>query len=361
MMRVLKTAVIGLGRVGWQFHIPNILRHDGFALAAVVDPLAERREEARQVWGPQGAPGLRTEAALPAYPGYRALLDARARGELDLDLVVIASPTPFHAEQALAAFEQGLDVFCDKPIAPTLAQADQMIAAANARGRKLMVYQPHRAGVEVVALREILRRDLIGPLTMIKRGISRYVRRDDWQAFSQYGGGMLNNYGAHYIDQLLYLSGSRARKVSCALRTVSSLGDAEDVVKAVIETESGVILDVDIHMAAAHPFSPWQILGQRGSIVLDQENFRWRVRYFREGELPEMAVQEGLAARGRRYPSNQPIPWQEAAFSIADCEPVDFYERCYAFYALGEPPFVPIAETREVMRVLDACRQSAAS
>ena len=63
-----------------------------------------------------------------------------------------------------------------------------------------MVYQPHRARVEVVALRDVLAQDLIGPLTMIKRAVSRYVRRDDWQAFSRYGGGMLNNYGAHYID-----------------------------------------------------------------------------------------------------------------------------------------------------------------
>jgi predicted dehydrogenase len=284
---------------------------------------------------------------------------------------VIASPTPFHAEQAVAAFEHGLDVFCDKPIAPTLAETDAIISAAQAHQCKLMVYQPHRARVEAVALREILSQDLIGPLTMIKRGISRYVRRDDWQAFRRYGGGMLNNYGAHYIDQLLYLSGSpatggaaawrsaAAHRVSCALRTVASLGDAEDVVKAVIETEGGVILDVDIHMAAAHPFPPWQVLGQRGSALLDPEQFAWRVRYFRAEDLPELEAQEGLAARDRRYPS-QPIPWREATFSLADIEPVDFYERCYAFYALGRAPFVPVAETREVMRILQACRASSA-
>jgi scyllo-inositol 2-dehydrogenase (NADP+) len=252
-----------------------------------------------------------------------------------------------------------VDVFCDKPMAPTLAEADEMIAAAQTQRCKLMVYQPHRAGIEAVALREILSQDLIGPLTMIKRGISRYVRRDDWQAFLKYGGGMLNNYGAHYIDQLLYLSGSPARKIFCALRTVASLGDAEDVVKAVIETESGAILDVDINMAAAHSLPPWQVLGRRGSIVYDPAQYAWQVRYFREAELPERMPQEGLAAQGRRYPGEQPIPWQEATFSLIEYEPVDFYERCYAFYALDEAPFVPIAETREVMRVLDACRNCA--
>ena len=351
-MNIIKTAVIGLGRIGWQFHIPNVVQHDGFELVAVVDPLAERREEALQVWG-----GGR---ALLTYSDHRALYETCARGDCDLDLVVIASPTPFHAEQALAAFERGIDVFCDKPMAPTLAEADRMIAAAKAADRKLMVYQPHRAGIEVVALCDVLRQSLIGPLTMIKRAVSRYVRRDDWQAFSRYGGGMLNNYGAHYIDLLLYLAGSRAARVSCALRTVASLGDAEDVVKAVIETESGIILDLDIHMAAAHPFPPWQVLGRCGSILFDPAEYAWRVRYFREEDLPELVAQEGMAALDRRYPS-QPIPWQEAMFSIAEVAPVDFYERCYAYYALGEAPFVPIAETREVMRVLEACRASAAA
>jgi predicted dehydrogenase len=259
----------------------------------------------------------------------------------------------------MAAFERGIDVFCDKPMAPTLGQVDAMIAAMEKHGRKLMVYQPHRARAEVVALREILRRDLIGPLTMIKRAVARYDRRNDWQAFTQYGGGMLNNYGAHYIDQLLYLSGSTARRVACSLRTVASLGDADDVVKALIETDSGVILDIEINMASAHPMPPWQILGQRGSVILDPEEKAWQVRFYRSKDLSELALQGGLAARDRRYGSGEQIPWREARWSIARFEPIRFYDTCYDYFGLGEEPFVPIAQTREVMRVLDECRKSA--
>jgi scyllo-inositol 2-dehydrogenase (NADP+) len=357
IMRVLRTAVIGLGRVGWQFHIPGILKHDGFELVAVVDPLPERRAEAQQAFGAQGRSRSRTSSGgIQAYPDHVALLDAT-----ELDLVVIASPTPFHAEQTIAAFEHGVDVFCDKPMAPTLRQTDAMIAAMKKHSRKLMVYQPHRARVEIVALQAILSQDLIGPLTMIKRSIARYARRNDWQAFARHGGGMLNNYGAHYIDQLLYLSRSTTRRVACSLRTVASLGDADDVVKALIETDSGVILDIDINMASAHPMPPWQVLGKRGSIVLDQEQNAWQVRFYRSEDLPELDVQEGLAARDRRYESGERIPWQETTVSIADFEPIDFYDRCYDYFGLGDAPFVPIAQTREVMRVLDECRKSAAS
>ena len=343
-MKTLRTAVIGLGRIGWQFHVPQVAAQEGFDLVAVVEPLQERRDEAR------------IEYDVVGYATCDELLAAE-----DLDLVVIASPTHFHVEQALAAFAGGCDVFCDKPIAPTLAGADRMIEAMREYGRKLMVYQPHRAGAEVVALREILRQGLIGPVYMFRRARTGYDRRNDWQAFRAHGGGMLNNYGAHYIDQLLHLSGSRAVRISCALRTVASLGDAEDVVKAVIETADGTILDLDINIASAHPMPPWQILGKCGSIVLDEAATAWRVRFYREEELGQGEIHLEFAAPDRKYGNREDIPWQEAVFPIADDEAVDFYRECYAYFALDEEPFVPVEETREVMRVLDVCRRNSYS
>jgi scyllo-inositol 2-dehydrogenase (NADP+) len=341
-MKTLRTAVLGLGRIGWQFHIPQILEHEGFDLVAVVDPLQERRDEARSAFGVEG------------YSSAGALLD-----QVQLDLLVIASPTPFHADQAIAAFEHGCDVFCDKPMAPSLAEADRMIAAMKEHERKLMIYQPHRAGVDAVSLREILRQDLIGQVYMIKRANSAFARRNDWQAFRKNGGGMLNNYGAHYVDQLLYLSGSRARRATCSLRTIASLGDADDVVKVVIETENGTILDLDINQAAAHPIPAWQILGTRGSIVLDEAEQAWQVRFFRQEDLADVGIQEGFAAEQRRYGSGETIPWQEKSFALADVQAIDYYQKCYEYFALGDEPFVPVAETREVMRVLEECRESA--
>ena len=341
-MEVLHAAVIGLGRIGWKFHVPQVIQHDGFELVAVVDPLQERLDETKATYHVQG------------YPNCDALLSAERP-----DLVVIASPTPFHVEQAMAAFEAGCDVFCDKPMALSLADADRMISAMQAHHRKLMIYQPHRARAEVMALQEILRQGLIGPVYMMKRASSRYARRNDWQAFRQYGGGMLNNYGAHYIDQLLCLAGSRAKRISCSLRTIASLGDADDVVKALIETENGMILDLDINMASAYPLPVWQVLGQRGSLTLDQEAKCWRARFFRQDDLAAVPTQEGLAADGRRYGSGETIPWREEVFALSDYQPIDFYAQCYDYFALDSEPFVPVAETREVMRVLDACRQDA--
>lgn len=341
-MRVLRTAVIGAGRIGWMFHVPQVSHHDSFDLVAVVDPLQERLDEVEDKFGVTG------------YLDYRELL-----GSEKLDLVVIASPTQFHADQAILAFQHGCDVFCDKPMASSLVQADRLIAAMKAHNRKLMVYQPHRGRADMVALQEILRQGLIGPVYMIKCALTSYSRRNDWQALKKHGGGMLNNYGAHQIDKLLYLSGSRARRISCKLRVVASLGDADDVVKAVIETENGTILDLDINMASAHPMPPWHILGKHGSILFDAEQQAWQVRHYRPGELEDIELHQELAAPERRYGSGETIPWREKTFPLGEFQPIDYYQKCYSYFALDGEPFVPIAETRELMRVLDACRKNA--
>jgi predicted dehydrogenase len=343
-MKVLRTAVVGLGRIGWGYHVPQVVQHEGFQLVAVVDPLEARRQEAVDAYG------------VRAYETHTDLLSNET-----LDLVVIASPTIYHVDQAIAAFERGYDVFSDKPMAHTLAEADRMIEAMRAHGRKMMVYQPHRARADTVALQAILAQGWIGPLYMLKTTRTSYFRRNDWQAFHKYGGGMLNNYGAHYVDLLLYLSGSRARRVYCALRTIATLGDAEDVIKATIETENDVILDLDINIATAHRMREWHVMGKRGSAILEERDGTWKIRFYREGALGEGVVHEELVAPQRRYGNvDETIPWEEIEIPAGTYKPVDFYAQCYRYYALDEAPFVSVEETREVMRVLDLCRKDAA-
>ena len=68
MEKTLRTALIGLGRIGWGYHLPNLVKKPGFEPAAVVDTCPERLEEARQKYGVKG------------YTDYREMLDHLDRG-----------------------------------------------------------------------------------------------------------------------------------------------------------------------------------------------------------------------------------------------------------------------------------------
>jgi predicted dehydrogenase len=210
--------------------------------------------------------------------------------------------------------------------------------------------------VDIVSLKEILERNLIGPVYMIKRAWTRYRIRVDWQAFLKYGGGELSNSGAHFIDQLLYLANSPLKKISSSIRKIISRGDAEDVGKIVMETENGMILDLDINMAAAIPITPWQVLGERGSIIWDEEKQAWNVRYYNKEEFKGIELQNNLAANNRSYCDDQDIPWKESVFPVTDFKAIEFYDKCYDYFALDEKPFAPVEESREVMRIIDICK-----
>ena len=340
-MKKLKTAVIGLGRIGWCYHIPQIVNNEKFELTALVDPLEERRGEGK------------TTFKVNVYESMDEMFQAES-----LDVVVIASPTQFHKEQSLLAMKNGCDVFCDKPAAMNIQELDEMIACSEESKRKLMVYQPHRATTEAISLYDIIRKDYIGPLYMIKRATSDYRRRNDWQAFKKHGGGMLSNYGVHFLDQLMFLTDfSPIRKLNCALRNIVSLGDADDTVRGFFENADGVILDFDINMATAFPLRQWQIFGKYGTIIDDDKS--WKIKYLNPDKLTDLRTQNGLAAEDRKYLANDVIEWKEINIKFDEYEPIDFYDKVHGYFALDEKPYVPLAQTREILRLINLCNEEA--
>lgn len=105
----MKTALIGLGRIGWQYHLPQIVKHEGFELAAVVDTNPERLREAEVAYGVRG------------YADAAEMLAKEAP-----ELVVVASPTVFHRQHAMDALRAGAHVFLDKPMACSLSEAREI-------------------------------------------------------------------------------------------------------------------------------------------------------------------------------------------------------------------------------------------
>jgi myo-inositol 2-dehydrogenase/D-chiro-inositol 1-dehydrogenase len=133
-------------------HAENLARRvDGVALVAATTSQAARADEVRRCCGP-----------VAVYPDLAALLDAASVGEVVLDAVCIASSTSAHPDNVVACAEAGLHIFCEKPLALSLAGCDRAIAAAAGAGVKLMVGHVRRFDAGHVEARRAIEAGAIG-------------------------------------------------------------------------------------------------------------------------------------------------------------------------------------------------------
>jgi predicted dehydrogenase len=137
----VRVGVVGGGLVAQAEHIPYLSAlRDRFTLAALAEPSATVREALGARYGISGL-----------HADYRSLLDAGG-----VDALVICSPAGTHAEVVLAALDAGLDVFVEKPMCITVADADAIIAARDRAGKIVQVGTMKRHDPAVEALIEAL-------------------------------------------------------------------------------------------------------------------------------------------------------------------------------------------------------------
>ena len=223
---------LGFAGVGWigRMRMEALLAADVAEVVAVADPDPILREKAHAL-----AP------AAAAVAGFGDLL------ELGLDALVIATPSAMHADQALAALERGIAVFCQKPLGRDAAETSAVVAAARARNLALGVDLSYRATDAVRALRRLV---VSGELGHVYAG--RFVFHNAYGPDKPWfydraasGGGCVMDLGTHLIDLALWLFGApRVTGVDSRLyregrRVSPPLDEVEDFAAIQLDFEDG--------------------------------------------------------------------------------------------------------------------------
>jgi predicted dehydrogenase len=151
-------------------------------------------------------------AASAEAPGADATADLESLLENELDGVVIATPSGAHATQAIAALKRGVAVFCQKPLARTHAEAEQVVAAARRNDCLLEVDFSYRMVAGVALLRALIQSGDIGDLYAIDLAFHNAFGPDKPWFYDprQSGGGCVMDLGSHLIDLALWASGCGA-------------------------------------------------------------------------------------------------------------------------------------------------------
>jgi len=194
-----------------------------------------------------------------------------------IDAVYIATPVRLHAAQAIAAAEAGKHVLCEKPMAMTVTECDDMIAACRSSGVTLGVAYYRHCYPVIARIRSILASGDIGDPVLAQVNAFEYFNPPPehprhWLVVrEQSGGGPMFDFGCHRIEVLLDLLGP-VRGVTSMVGNVAFKRDVEDTAIAVLEFERGGYATLSVTHAAREPQDTLTIFGTEGSIHVESLN-----------------------------------------------------------------------------------------
>ncbi|WP_054027410.1 Gfo/Idh/MocA family protein [Bacillus sp. FJAT-28004] len=251
----MKALLVGLGSAGFSWY--KRLRDRGL-LAAVVetDPAMKAKLE--------GAP----------YPFYTSLEDALAHEEVDF-LVNVTSPAA-HTRVNHAAFDKGLPVLCEKPIAFDYSESVEIVARAEKENIPFMIAENYRRFPYVRKIKQLLDEGVIGAISTIDIQFRRYH-----QVNRKYAVRILDDIGVHHFDMLRYLTGQEGKAIQTKLYNPIGGWQEEGALinaNAIIEMEGGIIASYAATIASRGQETlwggDWQIEGTTGALVLTGKEIR---------------------------------------------------------------------------------------
>ncbi|MGB8644152.1 MAG: Gfo/Idh/MocA family oxidoreductase [Anaerolineae bacterium] len=304
------------------------------------------------------------ELGIPhVYDDWREMLD-RER----LDALTIGAPNSFHAPIAVTALQKGLHVLCEKPLADTLAGAEQIARAAHASDRVFMMAFNLRYRPDSQACKAAVARGQLGQCYYARAGWMRasgIPGIGSWFTLKALaGGGPVIDLGVHVLDLSLWMLG-HPQPVSVAAATYAMLGpqgrggmgggrfvsgqggyEVEDLAAAFIRFANGLTLSVEVSWASyGHIADGYyvQLYGDAGGVELDGTD-RTRsdtVRLYGEGQGQRVEVHPAQAQDERQGGHNGVA--QEFIAAIRE----------------GRASSAPVEDGLATQRIIDAIYRSA--
>ena len=235
----MKYALIGCGRIAIN-HIKAVINNQ-LELVAVCDVLPSKMEELLS------KQGLAENKDILRYTDYRQMIEEHP----EIQLISIATESGSHAEIALYCIDQGINLIIEKPMAMSIADADEIIRRAEANHVKVSACHQNRFNIAVQKLRKAVEAGRFGKLSHGSIHV-RWNRNKDyytqapWRGTWAQDGGALMNQCIHGIDLLRWMMGNEVDTVYGVTRQQQHhYLEAEDVGMAVVTFKNGAVATIE--------------------------------------------------------------------------------------------------------------------
>ncbi len=336
---MINVGVVGYGYSGRAFHTYLTGLADGLQLHGI----AARSPEVQQ-------------AATADHPEARiyASLDEMLEDD-DVQLVVLATPHYTHHDLAIQAMDAGRNVVTDKVMALNAREAEEMIAAAQRNKVMLSVFHNRRWDWDYLTVRKVIEDGLIGEPYLYQAAIMGFGGPRGWRGNKALSGGIMYDWGAHFMDQALQLVPVPVKSVYCDIiyRDVWPIDIGNHgVIRMTFEND--VRYEIEIGNLAAAPKPRWYVMGDAGTLIkygLDPQEGPMNQRRIEEAEeSPETYARVVTVQDRQRH--EQVIPSVRGSWK-------SYYQNISDVLNKGAELIVKPEQVLQVMRVYDAAMESA--
>lgn len=243
--RRIRIALVGCGRIS-RNHIKAIaLHHERAELVALCDTEQERLDSAQQLVSESAQEHPASAHKPEQFIGYDTLLDAIKSSALEVDLVVLTTPSGLHPAQAIAAAEVGVHICTEKPMATRWEDGVAMVKACDGAGVRLFVVKQNRFNSTLQLVKRQVEAGRFGQLAMVSVNVfwqrpQSYYDQDSWRGTWALDGGALMNQASHYIDLLDWLVGP-VDSLSASIATLGRKIEAEDTAAMQLRWKNGAL------------------------------------------------------------------------------------------------------------------------
>jgi UDP-N-acetyl-2-amino-2-deoxyglucuronate dehydrogenase len=250
----VRVALVGCGRIS-RNHLDAIARIDELELVSVADS------------DPSRAQAIGAEQAVPAFASLDEMLEA-----VPSDLVAICTPSGLHPQHGIAAARTGRHVLTEKPMAISLAAADDLVHACDDAGVHLFVVKQNRLNPAIQLLRRAIDKGRFGRIYSANTTVrwtrpQEYYDAEPWRGTWEFDGGAIMNQASHYVDLMQWLVGP-VESVMAKTATQARRIEAEDSGVALLKFRSGAlgVIEVTVLTYPRNLEGSITILGEKGSV-----------------------------------------------------------------------------------------------
>lgn len=252
-IKKLKWGVAGCGNFLENTFLPNFQQLKRSKLVSVYSSNLKRASEMRSKF-----------YAEEAFDNYDDFLAS------DIDSVYIGSVNSDHYEQVIKAARAGKNILCEKPMAVTSIQAQEMVDVCNENNVQLVINYSHKFHPHVIKAKELIKKGMLGKIISISTSFNIDFPPSQNFRFkkAKSGGGAMWDLGTHMID-LLRFFGGEITEIKGFTDNVIYKSEVEDFANAVVKFEKSGYGQLNVSYNSKQAFNRVEILGYDGSICIE--------------------------------------------------------------------------------------------